>query len=58
MFLLAGVPPLAEVLLEAGVEKVLAVSGSLAKKGTILHESMTLEEGEEVLLSFDAWLGT
>jgi hypothetical protein len=55
MSLLTGVLLLAEVLLAAGVEMVLVVSGSLAKKGTIPRESVTLEE-EEVMLSFDALL--
>jgi len=40
---------LAEVLLAAEVETVLAVSKLLVKKGTIPHEPVTLEE--EVLLS-------
>jgi hypothetical protein len=38
---------LAEVLLVAEVEMVLVVSESLVKKGTIPHESVTLEEEEE-----------
>jgi len=42
---------LAEVLLAAEVETVLDVSECLVKKGTIPHESATLEEGEEALLS-------
>jgi len=50
--------PLAEVLLVAEVEMVLVVSELLAKKGMIPHESVTLEEGEEVMLSFDDWLVT
>jgi len=45
---------LAEVLLVAEVETVLVVSELLAKKGTIPHESVTLEEGEEVSLFSDA----
>jgi len=36
---------LAEVLLVAEVEMVLVVSELLAKKGTIPHESVTLERG-------------
>jgi len=48
---------LAEVLLVAEVETVLAVSELLVKKGTIPHESLTLEE-EEVLLSSDVLLAT
>jgi len=42
---------LAEVLLAAEVETVLAVSGLLVKKGTIPHESVTLEEEEAMLSS-------
>jgi len=38
---------LAEVLLVAEVQTVLAVSGHLVKKGTIPHESVTLVEEEE-----------
>ena len=49
---------LAEVLLAAEVETVLAVSELLAKKGTNPHESVTLEEEEEALLSSDALLVT
>jgi len=55
---------LAEVLLVAEVETVLAVSEPLVKKGTIPHESVTLEEEEEeeeeeeALLIFDALLAT
>jgi len=41
----------------AEVEMVLVVSEPLAKKGTIPHESVTLEE-EEVLLFSDALLVT
>jgi len=52
------ISPLAEVLLVAEVEMVLVVSELLAKKGMIPHESVTLEEEEEVMLSFDAWLVT
>ena len=39
------------MLLEAEVEMVLAVSELLAKKETIPHESVTLEEEEEAMLS-------
>jgi len=42
----------------AEVEMVLVVSKILVKKGMIPHESVTLEEGEEVMLSSDAWLVT
>jgi hypothetical protein len=49
---------LAEVLLAAEVETVLAVSELLVKKGTIPHESVTLEEGEKVLLSSSVLLVT
>jgi len=49
---------LAEVLLAAEVEMVLAVFELLVKKGTIPHESVTLEEGEEGLLSSGASLVT
>jgi len=45
---------LAEVLLVAEEETVLVVSKPLVKKGTIPHESVTLDEGEEVLLFSDA----
>jgi len=48
------ISPLSEVLLAVEVKMVLAESGLLVKKGTILHESATLEEGEEVLLFSDA----
>ena len=41
------ISPLAEVLLAAKVETVLAVFELLAKKETIPHESVTLEEEEE-----------
>jgi len=58
MSLLADVLLLAGVLLVAEVETVLVVSELLAKKGTIPHESVTLEEGEEVLLFSDALLVT
>ena len=37
---------------------VLVVSESLVKKGTIPHESVTLEEEEEVLLSSGVLLVT
>ena len=49
---------LAEVLLVAEVETVLVVSELLVKKGTIPHESVTLEEEEEAMLSSDALLVT
>jgi len=49
---------LAEVLLVAEVEMVLVVSESLVKKGTIPHESVTLEEEEEALLSSGVLLVT
>ena len=49
---------LAEVLLVAEVEMVLVVSEFLMKKGTTPHESVTLEEEEEVLLSSDILLVT
>ena len=49
---------LAEVILVAGVETVLVVSESLVKKETIPHESVTLEEEEEVLLSSNVFLVT
>ena len=49
---------LAEVLLVAEVETVLAVSELLVKKGTIPHESVTLEEEEEALLSSGVLLVT
>jgi len=39
------------VLLAAEVEMVLAVSELLVKKETIPHESVTLEEEEEAMLS-------
>ena len=42
----------------AEVEAVLVVSEYLVKKGTIPHESVTLGEEEEVLLSFDVLLVT
>jgi len=47
--------PLAEVLLVTEVEMVLEL---LVKKGMIPRESATLEEGEEVMLSFAALLVT
>jgi len=43
--------PVAEVLLVAEVEMVLVVSELLAKKGTIPHESVTLDEEEAMLPS-------
>jgi len=49
---------LAEVLLVAEVETVLVVSELLVKKGTIPHESVTLEEEEEALLSYGVLLVT
>ena len=49
---------LAEVLLVAEVEMVLVVSELLVKKGTIPHESVTLEEEEEALLSSGVLLVT
>jgi len=49
---------LAEVPLNAEVEMVLVVSELLVKKETIPHESVTLEEEEEALLSFDVLLVT
>ena len=42
---------LAEVLLAAEVEMVLVVCELLVKKGTIPHESVTLEEAEALLSS-------
>jgi len=48
----------AEVLLVVEAETVLAVSELLVKKGTILHESVTLEEEKRVVLSSDALLVT
>ena len=44
------ISPLSEVLLAVEVEMVLAESGLLVKKGTIPHESVTLEEEEEEAL--------
>ena len=44
------ISPLSEVLLAVEVEMVLAESGLLVKKGTIPHESVTLEEEEEASL--------
>ena len=50
---------LAEVLLVAEVETVVVLPESLVKKGTITHESVTLEEEEEeALLSSDVLLVT
>jgi len=50
---------LAAVLLVTEVETVLAVSELLAKKGTIPHESVTLdEEEEETMLSSGVLLVT
>jgi len=43
---------LAEVLLAAEVETMLAASKLLVRKGTIPHESVTLEEEEEALFVF------
>ena len=40
----------------AEVEMVLVVSEPLVKKGTIPHESVTLEQEEEVMLSSDTLL--
>jgi len=40
------------------VEMVLAVSGLLVKKGTIPHESATLEEERKVVLSSGVLLVT
>jgi len=45
---LVGVFLLAGVLLAVEVEMVLGESGFLVKKGTILHESVTLGEEKEV----------
>jgi len=42
----------------AEVEMVLVVFGPLLKKGTIPHESVTVEEEEKVLLSSDVLLAT
>jgi hypothetical protein len=42
----------------AEVEMVLAASEPLVKKEMIPRESVTLEEGEEVILSSDALLVT
>ena len=42
---------LAEVLLVAEVETVLVVSELLAKKGMIPHESVTLDEEQEAMMS-------
>ena len=49
---------LAEVLLAVEVETVLAVSELLAKKETIPHESVTLQEEEEAMLSSGVLLVT
>jgi hypothetical protein len=49
---------MAWVLLVAEVEMALAVSELLAKKETIPHESATLEEEEEVMLSSGVLLMT
>jgi len=49
---------LAAVLLAAEVEMVLAISELLVMKGTIPHESVTLEEEEEALLSSGVFLVT
>ena len=40
------------------LETALAESGPLVKKGTIPHESVTLDEEEKVLLSSDIFLVT
>jgi len=44
----------AEVLLVVEVKTVLVVSGLLVKRGTIPHESATLDVEEKMVLSFDA----
>jgi len=49
---------LAEVLLAAEVETMLDVSERLVNKGTTPHESVTLDEEEEALLSFGVLLMT
>jgi len=49
---------LADVLLAAEVETVLAMFELLVKKGTIPRESVTLEEEVEALLSFGVLLVT
>jgi hypothetical protein len=49
---------LAGVLLVGKVETVLVVSEFLVKKGTIPHESVTLEEEDEALLSSGVLLVT
>jgi len=49
---------LAEVLLAAEVEMVFVVSELLLRKGTIPHESVTLKEEEEALLSSGVLLVT
>jgi len=49
---------LAEVLLVAEMEMALAMSELLAKKETIPHESATLEEEEEAMLSSGVLLVT
>jgi len=49
---------LAEVLLAVEVETVLAVSELLAKKETIPHDLVFLEEEEEAILSSGALLVT
>ena len=46
----------AEVLVEEGT--VLAVSGFLVKRGTIPHESATLDDEEKMLLSSGALVAT
>jgi len=48
----------AEVLLVVEVAMVLAESGLLVKKGTIPHESVTLDVEEKALLSSNALLVT
>jgi len=49
---------LAEVLLVVEVEMALAMSELLAKKETIPHESATLEEEEEAMVSSSILLVT
>jgi len=46
----------AEVLVEE--EMVLAVSGFLVKRGTIPHESVTLDEEEKAVLSSSVLVAT
>ena len=47
---------MAEVLIEKGT--VLAVSGFLVKRGTIPHESATLDEDKKVVLSSGVLVAT